>query len=427
MCCTSHLIAPERKAQWILLILCCLFHINVLAQYTLQGVVRTADGKPIPNASVFFSNTSFGTAANAEGFFVLSNIPAGRYELIVSSIGFETKAVVLTTADFSNTLTINLKPKAEELADVVVGSYERETWEQWGKFFMDNFIGTTPEAMKCTLKNSEAIRFRNYKKRKKLVVVASEPLVIDNYALGYHITFQLEMFEYDFEKKILFYAGYPLFTSMEKNGKEPKEKWIKNRNKSYYGSKMHFMRSLYRNIVESEGFELHYMEQLPNAEKERVKKLYQPTVVSSGAIIKIDMNNNANTGQNTNPDSASYYRRILRQPDMVTKIDTTFLTGDSVAFAINETTAGLYFPKQLQVKYLLADEDPLYLRQNFQNRPPVKQTSTLTLVKDKPIEVLANGAYFEPLDILSGGYWSWSDKMANMLPFDFKPKPIAIK
>lgn len=397
-----------------------------VAQYTLQGVVRTADGKPIPNASVFFSNTSFGTAANAEGFFVLNNIPAGRYELIVSSIGFETKALVLTTASFAAPLTITLLPKADELEEVVVGSYDKETWEQWGKFFIENFIGTTPEAMRCTLKNREAIRFRNYKKRKKLIAIASEPLVIENYALGYHITYQLEMFEYDFEKKILFYAGYPLFTSMEKKGKEPKDRWIKNRNKSYYGSKMHFMRSLYRNTLESEGFEMRYMEQVPNTEKERVKKIYKPTVSSSGTVIKIGMNQTT-AGQNTQTDSAAYYRSILRQPDMLTKIDTTLLTGDSIAFAINETTAGLYFPNLLQVKYLLANEDPTYLKQNLQNRKPGPQVSSLTLVRDKAIEVLANGAYFEPLDVLSDGYWSWSDKMGNMLPFDFKPKPTSNK
>jgi hypothetical protein len=111
----------------------------------------------------------------------------------------------------------------------------------------------------------------------------------------------------------------------------------------------------------------------------------------------------------------------MRQPDMLTLVDTARLTGDSIAYAIDETTAAMYFPDQLQVKYLRGLEDALYLQQMMQNREPAPPVSHLRLVRDKPIEVLANGAYFEPLDILAGGYWSWSDKMGNMLPFDFKP------
>lgn len=392
------------------------------AQFTLQGSVLGADGQPVPNASVFFSNTSFGTAANAEGHFTLSNIPAGRYELVVSSMGFETRALVIATEQFAMPLTITLKPKATELEDVVIESYEKETWEKWGKFFIDNFMGTTPEALQCMLKNTKAIRFRHYKKRQKLVAIADEPLIIENRALGYHITYQLELFEYDFKNKIVYYAGYPLFTSMEKPGKQPREKWLANRNKSYYGSKMHFMRSLYRNTLAAEGFEMHYMQQVPNTEKKRVRQLYQPNTTAAGSGIVISMGGNETSMVPTpKGDSAAYYRSVLRQPDMLTKVDTARLTGDSIAYAIDETTAAMYFPDQLQVTYLRGLEDALYLQQMMENREPGSPVSHLRLVRNKPIEVLANGAYFEPLDILAGGYWSWSDKMGNMLPFDFKP------
>lgn len=392
------------------------------AQYTVQGMVRTADGKPVPNASVFFSNTSFGTAANADGYFSLTNIPAGRYELVISSMGFETKAVVINTDQLTAPLAITLQPKAAELEEVVIASYDPETWEKWGRFFIENFIGTTPEAMQCTLKNHKVIKFRNYRKRQKLVAMASEPLIIENRALGYHITYQLEMFEYDFKKKILFYAGYPLFTSMEKPGKAPKEKWVNNRHQAYYGSKLHFMRSLYRNTLAEEGFEMRSMRQVPNTEKERVRQLYQPatTVSSSGVVISMS-GNEIQMAPRPKGDSAAYYRIVMRQPDMLTIVDTALLTGDSVAYGVDETTAALYFPDQLQVKYMRALEHASYLQQTLQNREPGPQVSSLQLVRDKPIEVLANGAYFEPLDILSGGYWSWSDKIGNMLPYDFKP------
>ncbi|HSR39141.1 MAG TPA: carboxypeptidase-like regulatory domain-containing protein [Phnomibacter sp.] len=404
------------------LVLLWFFSMASKAQYTLQGTVRTADGKPVPNASVFFSNTSFGTAANAEGHFALYNIPTGRYELVVSSMGFETRAMVISTEQFAAPLVITLQPKAAELDEVVIESYDKETWEKWGKFFIENFMGTTPEAMQCTLKNTKAIRFRHYKKRQKLVAIADEPLLIENRALGYRISYQMELFEYDFKNKIVYYAGYPLFSSLEKPGKQPREKWLANRNKSYYGSKMHFMRSLYRNTLAEEGFEMHHMQEVPNAEKERVRQLYKPNTSTAGPGIVISMSGNqAQVGPRSNGDSAAYYRSVMRQPDMLTLVDSARLTGDSIAYAVDETTAAMYFPHQLLVKYLRGAEDALYLQQTLQNREAGPPVSHLRLVHDKPIEVLANGAYFEPLDLLAGGYWSWSDKMGNMLPFDFKP------
>jgi hypothetical protein len=45
--------------------------------------------------------------------------------------------------------------------------------------------------------------------------------------------------------------------------------------------------------------------------------------------------------------------------------------------------------------------------------------SQLVLVNGLPIEIEANGSYYNPADLMSMGYWAWSEKIANMLPFDF--------
>jgi hypothetical protein len=48
--------------------------------------------KPIPSASIFLNTTSIGTISNSAGAFQLQ-IPEGNFELIISSIGYETKAI----------------------------------------------------------------------------------------------------------------------------------------------------------------------------------------------------------------------------------------------------------------------------------------------------------------------------------------------
>ncbi len=83
-----------------------------------------------------------------------------------------------------------MKPKMEELQTVVVEPYEKDGWETWGKFFIENFIGTSQNARSCTIKNYKTLRFRHSKKRNQLTVTADDPLIIENKALGYSIQYQ---------------------------------------------------------------------------------------------------------------------------------------------------------------------------------------------------------------------------------------------
>lgn len=391
-----------------------------IAQFILRGKVQTKDGKPVPSASVFFSNTSLGTVADRDGQFALYGINAGRYELVVSSVGFETNVQQLNTEQWPATVSITLIIKEEELPEVVVGSYTKETWQKWGKFFIDNFLGTTPFSADCTIKNYEVIQFRNYTKRNELKALANEPLIIENHALGYRIKYQLELFQFNFKTNIFHYAGYPLFEPYEKTGDKPKPRWERNRNTAYYGSKLHFMRCLFRNQLGEEGFEVRFMQRIPNAEKERVKKL--TTVVSgeNNRTININMNGSMST-KPFKGDSAAYYRAVLKQPDLIEQIDPAILPGDSIGYGISEGIAGFYFPDYLHITYLLAKEDAAYLSSLLQSRVAGPQITTLQMVADRPMEVYADGSYFNPLDILSSGYWAWNERMGNMLPFNFKP------
>ena len=56
---------------------------------SINGFVRNdLDGEPISYANVFISNTSLGAATNRDGYFVISGISSGEYELKVSMIGY---------------------------------------------------------------------------------------------------------------------------------------------------------------------------------------------------------------------------------------------------------------------------------------------------------------------------------------------------
>lgn len=67
-----------------------LLPLGVIAQSTVKGFLRSEDsGEPIMFASVSLEGTSFGVMTDIEGFYSLSRIPAGTYDLVISSMEYE--------------------------------------------------------------------------------------------------------------------------------------------------------------------------------------------------------------------------------------------------------------------------------------------------------------------------------------------------
>jgi hypothetical protein len=395
----------------ILLLVFILLSKNICSQ-SLSGRIIAADTKrPVNAASVFLSNTSVGVSSNDSGNFIIPNFPQGKYDLVVSCVGYETYQQTIQSNQLPSFLKIELKPKIKELQEVIIRTYDKDGWKNWGKFFTDNFIGTVMNASECTIVNKEVLKFVHNKKQNILNAYADETLIIENNALGYKLKYQLEGFEYNFRTHLLLYYGYPLFEEME--GSERKLKnWAKNREEVYYGSIMHFMRSLYRNKIEENGFEVRKMIKKPNLEKQRIKGIYKS---------RMQMDEDGRMVSRPIPkDSSVYYDKILSQPDETSYLIKTILPGDSIAFAIDSTTAGLSFTDYLDITYTNKKVSLDYLNQyNLQGKSgyPISQ---ITLVNNNHVEIISNGSYFNVTDLISYGYWAWSEKVANMLPFDYK-------
>ena len=107
---------------------------HILTAQTLlniNGFVRdNATGEPISYANVFLSNTSIGAATNSDGYFVMSDIPIGKYEINISMIGY---AVYKEEVDLSQgqsiRLNIRLKEEAIQGTEVLVTA-ERQKFER---------------------------------------------------------------------------------------------------------------------------------------------------------------------------------------------------------------------------------------------------------------------------------------------------------
>ena len=98
---------------------------------SINGFIRDdASGEPISYANVFLSNSSLGAATNSDGYFVISEIPLGLYELNATMIGYGVfkKKVDLSLGE-SIRLEIRLKEEAIKGTEVLVTA-ERQKFER---------------------------------------------------------------------------------------------------------------------------------------------------------------------------------------------------------------------------------------------------------------------------------------------------------
>ncbi len=77
-----------KQIKYSLLVLICSLQAQVTS--SINGFVRNeSNGEPLGYANVFIKETGMGPASAMDGYFIIGNVPAGKYEIAVSIIGYE--------------------------------------------------------------------------------------------------------------------------------------------------------------------------------------------------------------------------------------------------------------------------------------------------------------------------------------------------
>ena len=218
------------------------------AQGSLTGTVVDSETQlPLEGASVFAQNTTIGAVTKSDGSFKLS-LGKGGYEIIISFTGYESQTMNVDGSE-------SKKKEDKSLSEVVVQASNEvpDGWQQYGDFFLEHFIGKTPNAELTVLENPEVLKFYFLKKSNKLRVLATDPLSIINNALGYKLQYDLDSFVYYYNTNINSYRGNCLYLLMDST-EEQESIWEQNREKAYYGSRLHFLRAYYDSTLAKEGF-----------------------------------------------------------------------------------------------------------------------------------------------------------------------------
>jgi CarboxypepD_reg-like domain len=240
-----------------------LFVYKISLSQEISGVVIAGKtNQPLEGASVYFNNTTIGTTTNYNGEFILEYKKAIKTPLIVSFLGYET--VILHNFSTSSKLKIYLNEATNVLNEVILSS--KDDWPRKLKLkeFRKNFLGESENGLASKILNEEDIALSYNKSEKQLLAWSNVPIIIKNNHLKYLITVDLQSFEVNYsyvsknkkhvKVRYVYYSGRNFYKSMQDF---PSKSTIDKRLDTYFGSTLHFMRSLASQNLENEHFKLY--------------------------------------------------------------------------------------------------------------------------------------------------------------------------
>ncbi|WP_448698538.1 carboxypeptidase-like regulatory domain-containing protein [Mucilaginibacter sp. AW1-3] len=232
---------------------------------SITGKVTSADLQmPLAKASVFLSNATYGTSTESDGTFALRGLKPGQYELVVSYVGYDSYHKTLMVGASPIKLDIEMHLKSIGLTEVSVSAHKfsKENYAMFLKYF----LGTSSNARQCKILNPKVIDL-NYRKNDKILEGHSDDfIIIENRALGYRLKYLLDKFKFDGVEGIISIGGQPLYENLP-GSKSQLAKWKAKREDTYYGSSMHFYRSLIRNDLDQQGFVMYRLLRRPNPDR----------------------------------------------------------------------------------------------------------------------------------------------------------------
>ena len=343
-------------------------------------VIDDTTDMPVPNASIYFNNTTIGTTTNHGGEFNLTVPFFFHTELVISCNGYEVflyKPVAAQMA--SKRFVFKLHSRETEIENKLDPGIDSK--KRWLNIFYKNVLGITEEAAKSTIRNEKSIYFVPGVNKTSFVAYADTPLIIINPLLGYKIRFNLVEFLYDEATAYCDFSGYACYEEMDAN-----TKYIKNRHQCFYGSSLHFYRSLIANQLSQNGF---------------------------GTFLQMPLSDSLIAQSNR--------AGALLLPEEQSKIVP--ITAQQILFIDSANNFSISVTGRLLVQYYKNPFAKRFLSKNISNKSmlPGGVQTYLSFKSGIPIGINNAGVLSDPAAIAYEGYWMY-ERLANTLPYDYQPE-----
>ena len=370
--------------------------IVVFAQSRVDGRITDKEsGEPLVGVNIFFSKTTWGATTDSQGFYSIRNIPYGKYEMIISMIGYEViKQDVFVFDNERISMNFILVPEPIQMKEVIVTAKSNKLWKKNLAIFKRVFLGESKNGQACKILNEYVLSFQV--NGGALEATASQPLEIENSSLGYRIQYFLDEFTVD--NYLVRYAGDSFFVEMDPKSNRQKRKWSKNRNVAYKGSLRHFLTTLGDRFYER--FNVNNDEVSQKWNWSMVAGRKKDPLIKEGFDIFI----------NPTISGRSFDRTSFRHINM----DTLVFLGN------HPENLHLSFRGKMLIRYRYESEELNYTMNNRFRTQPHEQTSFIELKKGS-VSFDRKGRYFDPYMIEQQGYTAW-ERVGDQLPFDYEPK-----
>lgn len=356
--------------QFSTLLFLCLLPVFAPAQSRIKGAVIDFNTKKgIGDCNVYLSGTSKGSFTNAKGFFEITNVEDGIYELVFSHVNYKAHVQIIEVKGKDVSVKASLAVNPTALTSVeVVSEKDKAVRRKALKRFKDFFFGKQYLESNIFIKNEEII---DLSKEKNGIIESPNPYVlqVQNDYLGYELEYYVKQFLLSNTSNLV--LGFPKFTEQETKNPTQKLMWVENRQRAYNGSLRHFFTSLLNGQLEEEGFEAYLTRDDPEVVEEATTDYYKDQLDQK---VLIDPKN---------------------LPISITVNDTEF-----------ENIKELNFSQIVEVNYT----------KEF-GRLGGYQTSLLKMADDY-LYVYTNGVIVNPSAVKLFGQWA-DEGTYELLPYDF--------
>jgi iron complex outermembrane receptor protein len=94
---------------------------NMYAQHIFKAIIKGQEGKPLPGATVSLETLHQSAIADGNGLVIIKNIPAGKFEILFSNVGFEEAIIPFEfPLESDSIIMITLKEKEHEEDEIVI-------------------------------------------------------------------------------------------------------------------------------------------------------------------------------------------------------------------------------------------------------------------------------------------------------------------
>ncbi|MDB5234929.1 MAG: hypothetical protein JWR44_1922 [Hymenobacter sp.] len=390
---------------------------NAQAQGKLTGVVQdSATHEPLAFASVFLANTTLGVTTTEQGTFEFPKVPAGTYEVVGSYVGYRLGKQSVTVSATPQQVTLLLASTGNQLGEVVVkpAPNKPEEFQQFSKLF----LGGTTFSEQCHISNPDDVQVLYDDSTSELSAQTKGFVQIDNDALGYRLKYYGLQFAFNTDDQTISYYGEPVFVEMKPHDERQRKQWAANRLIAYNGSFMHFLRSVYRNRLQADGFLAQQVRVAPNARFERADNLKRALLESRP------------DGKFTAAEKDSLTKWSREAPAYSTLFPAARPIDSIRRVSADGRHTYLRFTGELQVAHFGEAPDPRYKKRMASlgatgtSYPTTKREVSRLQLQVPEAEIQANGSLMNPLEVYNGEYWGF-ERIGEFLPFDYEPPTVS--